>query len=79
MQNSQSNSNHTSIVQLYIDKPLLINSRKFDIRVYAMLTSINGVMKGFMYRDCYFRTSSKAFDLTNLQNKFIHLTNDAIQ
>jgi len=43
-----------------------------------MLTSINGVMKGFMYRDCYFRTSSKAFDLTNLQNKFIHLTNDAI-
>jgi tubulin--tyrosine ligase len=65
-QNSQGNQNHTSIVQLYIDKPLLINGRKFDIRIYAMLTSVNGVMKGFMYRDCYFRTSSKPFDLTNL-------------
>ena len=44
-----------------------------------MLTSINGVLKGYMYRDCYFRTSSKQFDLSNLENRFIHLTNDAIQ
>lgn len=77
--NSRSNDNRTSIVQLYIDKPLLISGRKFDIRAYAMLTSTNGIMKGYMYRDCYFRTSSKPFDLSNLQNRFIHLTNDAIQ
>lgn len=32
-----------------------------------------------MYRDVYFRTSSKPFDLQNLQNRFIHLTNDAVQ
>lgn len=32
-----------------------------------------------MYRDVYFRTSSKLFDLHNLNNRFIHLTNDAIQ
>ena len=44
-----------------------------------MLTSTNGVLKGFLYRDCYFRTSSKLFDLSDLQNKFVHLTNDAIQ
>ena len=44
-----------------------------------MLTSVNGVLKGFMYRDCYFRTSSRPFDITNLADKFIHLTNDAIQ
>ena len=44
-----------------------------------MLTSINGVLKGYMYRDCYFRTSSKQFDLSNLHSKLIHLTNDAIQ
>jgi len=63
---------------LYIDRPLLINGRKFDIRVFAMLTSTNGVLKGYLYRDCYFRTSSKQFDLSDLQNKFVHLTNDAI-
>lgn len=32
-----------------------------------------------MYRDCYFRTSSKAFDLNNLHSRFVHLTNDAVQ
>jgi hypothetical protein len=35
-------------------------------------------MKGYMYHDCYFRTSSKSFDLTNF-SKLIHLTNDAVQ
>lgn len=76
---SSKNGNRTSIVQKYLDKPLLIHNRKFDIRGYAMLTSINGKLKGYMYRDCYFRTSSKQFDLTNLHSRFIHLTNDAIQ
>lgn len=63
---SQSNGDRTSIVQKYLEKPLLISGRKFDLRTYAMITSINGVMKGYMYRDCYFRTSSKPFDLSNL-------------
>jgi tubulin--tyrosine ligase len=44
-----------------------------------MLTSINGKLKGYMYRDVYFRTSSKLFDLNNLNNKYVHLTNDAVQ
>jgi len=65
-------------VQLYIDRPLLINGRKFDLRAFALITSINGVQKGFMYRDCYFRTSSKQFDLKDL-DRMIHLTNDAVQ
>ena len=56
---SSKNGNRTSIVQKYLDKPLLIHNRKFDIRGYALITSIGGVVKGYMYRDCYFRTSSK--------------------
>ena len=44
-----------------------------------MLTSINGVLKGYMYKDVYFRTSSKPFDLNNLSNRYVHLTNDAVQ
>jgi len=58
---------------------LLINNRKFDIRVYGMLTSINGNMKGYFYEDGYIRTSCKEFNLDNLSNRFIHLTNDAVQ
>ena len=65
-------------MQLYIDKPLLISGRKFDIRAYAMLNSTNGLLKGYFYRDCYLRTSSKPFDVTNF-DRYIHLTNDAVQ
>ena len=76
--NARKNGNRTSIVQLYIDKPLLISGRKFDIRAYAMLNSTNGLLKGYFYRDCYLRTSSKPFDVTNF-DRYIHLTNDAVQ
>jgi len=29
---------HTFVIQKYIEHPLLVNNRKFDIRVYAMVT-----------------------------------------
>lgn len=69
----------TYILQRYIDRPLLIFKRKFDIRCYAMMTSINGHLKGYYYQEGYLRTSSKEFSIANLNNKLIHLTNDAIQ
>jgi tubulin--tyrosine ligase len=43
-----------------------------------MVTSINGFIKGYFYEDGYIRTSCKEFDLENLGNRFIHLTNDAV-
>ncbi len=44
-----------------------------------MLVTNYGNMKGYFYEDGYLRTSSKEFSLNNLGNKYIHLTNDAIQ
>lgn len=67
------------IVQKYIENPLLINKRKFDIRCYSLITSINGNLCGYWYRDGYIRTACKEFSLKNVTNKYIHLTNDAIQ
>lgn len=43
-----------------------------------MLTSINGSLKGFAYHDGYVRTSSREFNLDDVSDPFIHLTNDAI-
>jgi len=43
-----------------------------------MLTSVNGMLKGYFYEDGYIRTSCKEFDLEDLSDLFVHLTNDAV-
>ena len=67
------------IVQKYIHNPLLINKRKFDIRCFALLTSINGKHQGYFYQDGYLRTAWKEYSSEDIDDLFIHLTNDAIQ
>lgn len=76
--NSAEKADHTHIIQRYIERPLLISNRKFDIRCYGLLTSVNGFMKGYFYEDGYIRTSSSEFNLEDLSDRFIHLTNDAV-
>ena len=69
----------TFIIQKYIDYPLLVHRRKFDLRCFGMLTSIGGCLKGFAYEDGYVRTSCKEFNHDDVTDRFVHLTNDAIQ
>ena len=73
-----SSKNRTYIVQKYIENPLLINNRKFDIRCYGLITSVNSHIQGYFYHEGYIRTSSKPFNL-HTHSKFVHLTNDAVQ
>lgn len=70
---------HTCIIQKYIERPLLVNKRKFDIRCFALMTSVNSNIQGYFYTEGYIRTSSKEFSTKHLENKYIHLTNDAVQ
>ena len=67
------------IIQKYIERPLLFKGRKFDIRCYSLVTCINGNYCAYWYHEGYLRTASKEFSLKNCTNKYIHLTNDAIQ
>lgn len=69
----------TFILQRYLDRPFLIHRRKFDIRLYALMTCAGGVLQAYYYNEGYLRTSSKEFNLNNVANKLIHLTNDAVQ
>ena len=75
---SNEQENRTYIIQKYIENPLLINKRKFDIRCFGLITSIHNVVQGYFYPEGYIRTSSKEFSIKSF-NKFIHLTNDAVQ
>lgn len=68
------------IVQEYMERPLLVSGRKFDIRCYVllMLDKQHG-LRAYYYRDGYVRTSSKEYSLKNLSDRETHLTNDAVQ
>lgn len=66
------------IIQKYIEKPLLYKSRKFDIRVFTMMCTINGNLQGYWYQEGYLRTSCREFNIKNVNNRYIHLTNDAV-
>ncbi|KAG7513259.1 putative tubulin polyglutamylase TTLL9 isoform X1 [Solea senegalensis] len=66
------------VVQRYIENPYLINSRKFDLRVYVLVTSFNP-LKAWLYRDGFARFSTTRFTLSIIDDKYMHLTNVAIQ
>jgi hypothetical protein len=67
------------IVQKYMENCFLVYNRKFDIRCYILITTVNGCLKGYWYNDGYIRTSSEEFNLDDPGNRMIHLTNDAVQ
>jgi hypothetical protein len=73
-----SNASYTYIIQKYIERPLLFERRKFDIRCFGLITSINGLIKGYYYQEGYLRTSSQEYSVSSL-SKSIHLTNEAVQ
>ena len=69
------------VVQKYIEDPLLLDGRKFDIRLLVLVTPDQKV---WMYRDSYVRTASGTYDPSNKSDAYvadqsIHLVNDAVQ
>mgnify|MGYP000276410248 CR=1 FL=1 len=50
------------IVQKYIERPLLYQGRKFDIRVLALIDNDRNF---YIYKPCYLRTSSSAYTLNS--------------
>ena len=68
----------TYVVQRYIDKPYLIGGKKFDIRVYILVTSYVP-LKAWLYRSGFARFSNTRYSLDSITDQFVHLTNVAIQ
>lgn len=66
------------VIQKYVEKPLLIDNRKFDIRVWVLL---DHNMNLHYFQEGYIRLSSEPFNLSEnqIEDKYIHLTNNAIQ
>ena len=65
------------VVQKYIIKPFLISGYKFDLRLYAIVTSFHP-FRLYIYHEGLVRFSTERFDLSSLENRFSHLTNTSI-
>ena len=63
------------VIQKYIERPLLIEQKKFDIRLYIMISNTGKI---YQYQEMYIRVSAYDYDLDNMQ-KFGHLNNIALQ
>ena len=77
LQNKENNNNsyrsNVIIIQKYIEKPLLYNGRKFDIRIWALLTND---LKIYVFEEGHLKCCSINYDL-NSENIFCHLTNNS--
>lgn len=62
-------------MQKYIERPFLYRERKFDVRIWAVVTDDFRI---FVYKEGYLRTSSSDYDLKD-NNAFVHLTNQCLQ
>ena len=70
----------TFVIQKLIEKPLLFQGRKFDIRMWALITSDGAC---YFYKEGYVRTSSKMYEeydpnLPEMDKVFMQLTNNAV-
>ena len=65
------------IVQKYIENPLIIQNRKFDIRQWVLVTSLNPLII-WMWKEPYIRFGAEDYKMDDLNNIYSHLTNNSI-
>ena len=66
-------------MQEYVDRPLLLDGYKFDLRLYVCVTSFKP-MEAFLYKEGFGRFATEPYSLAPDQrhNLFAHLTNSSI-
>lgn len=68
-----------AVVQHYVDRPMLINKLKFDLRIYVAATCLDP-LRLYVYEDglARFCTEEYTEEKSDLKNRRIHVTNVAI-
>ena len=65
------------IVQKYIENPLIIKNRKFDLRVWVLVTDWNPLTIWY-FKKPYVRLPAHDYSVDDLDNKYAHLANNSI-
>ncbi|XP_048511229.1 polyglutamylase complex subunit TTLL1 isoform X6 [Athalia rosae] len=68
------------VISRYIDNPLLIGGKKFDLRLYVLITSFRP-LKAYLFKlgFCRFCTVKYDTSIQELDNMYVHLTNVSVQ
>ena len=76
----QLGSKESYVISRYIDNPLLIGGKKFDLRLYVLVTSFRP-LKAYLFRHGFCRFCTVKYDtsVTELDNMYVHLTNVSVQ
>lgn len=72
--------NSQYLISRYIDNPLLIGGRKFDIRLFVLVTSFRP-LRAYLYNEGFCRMCCERYtnNIDGIENKYIHLTNVSVQ
>jgi len=65
------------LISRYIDNPHLINKKKYDLRIYVLITSFSP-LRIYLYNNGLVRFATEDYKKGDFDNIFIHLTNYSI-
>jgi tubulin polyglutamylase TTLL4 len=66
-----------ALLQRYLARPYLIDGRKFDLRIYVLVSGVDP-MRVYVHSEGLTRISTNKYSLNNTQDRFAHLTNYTI-
>ena len=66
-----------TLISRYIDRPHLLNNKKYDLRIYVLIASFTP-LRVYLYNNGLVRFATEDYKRSNFDNIFIHLTNYSI-
>lgn len=66
------------LAQRYIDNPHLVGGKKYDLRLYVLVTSY-APLTVWLYRSGFARFCHHKYTTKDIENTFVHVTNVAVQ